>query len=539
MFVVVAVTFPSGSPAVVASHDTYGESADLLRQIQDGVQPAVSKWGAYIASVETGVTASVYAHNAHIGVNFDLITEPIRVATIEGQTMLDGTDVPKVLPECENCSDDIADPSDMVTLNGHYTYCTECVRACSDCGTVTLTDEMTKGPDNEYRCESCHNEAFTTCEVCESDTDRDDMTSVNVVRNGTWRTATEQWCETCVRQNAWKCDGCNEQHSDTDQFANHLSCCSIDLCDSCSENSSYCESCDEYRCDGCGPCDCHNSEYVHDCSYRPTPVFHRAPGEVSNRQGANPPNYYFGVELELTGDYEMANAVIGGLQDGEETDWYAKEDGSVQGVEFVSHPRTLASWQAFDMAKFMRTVIRAGAEGGRDGLHVHISRTAFKSANHFRRFHDLVTRGDDNKAFTEHMAGRTENNWAKFARHPRTAVSKAHRNECRYRAPEGTTDGYGYRVTNGYFERYEVLNVTNRSTVEFRLGCSTTDATEFLAVVEYLAACVEYTRGVTLTTEVWGALTCNALWDYLADNMATYPHAVQHAMAYASRLLDA
>lgn len=525
MFVVVAVTFPSGFPAVVASHDTYGESADLLRQIQDGVQPAVSKWGAYIASVETGVTASVYARNACIGVNFDLITEPVRIPTIEGQTMLDGTeDMSPVYPECTSCGKDIWNGAE-ITHVGHV-YCTECVQACEDCSTLgAVEDDMTEGPDGNWRCEGCHSDTFAYCESCESDAPADGMESVTVVRRGTWRTESQAWCESCVRSDAWECEWCNDHFSSTDQYSQHFACCGADVCEGCSESASYCESCEEYRCESCGPCDCHNSEYVHDYSYRPRAIFHRADGEVSNRQGATPPNYYFGVELELTGDYEMANAVIGGLFDGSEDDWYAKEDGSVRGVEFVSHPRTLKSWQEFDMAAFMRTAIRAGAEGGNDGLHVHVSRTAFKSANHFRRFHDLVTRGDDNIALAEHMAGRGENNWAKFTRHPRTAVAKAHRNECRYRAPQGMVDPYGHRVTNGYFERYEVLNVTNRATVEFRLGCSTTDATEFLAVVEYLAAAIEYTRGVTLETEAWGALTSEALCEYIADNMATYPHA--------------
>lgn len=455
---------------------------------------------------------------------------------IEGQTMLDGTeDMTPVFPECHDCGKDIFAPATVVTVDGEK-YCEECTDDCEDCRETVVADDMTSGPDGSMRCEDCHNEAFAFCQKCEEDAPADDMTTVTVVRRSSWRAEAQEWCESCVRDNAWECDGCNDAYAQDDQHANYMSCCNTYLCDSCAECSSYCESCEEYRCSDCAECECHNSEYVHDYNYRPTPVFHRATGEISNRQGAKPANYYFGVELELTGDYEMANAVIDGLQSGEETHWYCKEDGSVRGVEFVSHPHTLAAWQEYDIKAFMRTLVNAGAEGGNDGLHVHVSRTAFKSSNHFRRFSDLLTRGDDAKSLTEHVAGRTENNWAKFTGHPRKAVAGAHKCKNEYASAPGAVDAYGHRMPRGYFERYEVLNVTNRATVEFRLGCSTLDAMEFLAVVEYLAAAIEYTRGVNLEGEAWGALETDAFLSYLADNMSTYPNAFVRVMPYAASL---
>lgn len=430
------------------------------------------------------------------------------------QIAFEGTDVAAL--ECGNCSEGFA-PGDTVITEGGDKYCTECVSKCIDCNVYYKVDEMTEGPDGVFRCEDCHYEMFAMCEQCENDAPAEDMTTVRTTDRVSWHTTDQSWCESCVLSLSWECDGCRDR-SDMQQHAIHTSCCDTDLCESCSDYTYYCESCDESRCDSCGDCENHSSGNVHSADYKPSPVFHRAEGELPRRKGGE--CHYFGVELELSGDYSMANAIVGDFQNGSEDDWYCKQDGSVNGVEFVSHPRTLASWQAYDLKGFMRALVNAGAEDGRDGLHVHVSRTAFKSSNHYRRFVDLVTRGDDNKSLAEHMAGRAECNWAKFVNHPRKAVARSNRpGNVRYTAP-GT-------LRHGYFERYEVLNVCNRSTVEFRLGCSTTDATALLAVVEYLAAAIEWTRTVDLATEAFGALTAEALWEYILDNMATYSHACE------------
>lgn len=373
--------------------------------------------------------------------------------------------------------------------------------------------------NDEWYCESDFHDKFATCERCESFTEIDDA---QLMTGGRYMELKHDqlWCQDCFYSHGVTCDGCDGNFHNYDMFG--FNCCNFRACESCRENTGteYCDQCDEESCSDCGlQCDCSSrSEYVHSYDHRPKPVWHRAQGEISNKAGAKPPNYYFGVELEISGPYDMATAVIGELYEGSEDDWYAKEDGSCPGVEFVSHPRTTKSWQEFDLQAFMNTIRNTGGDAGNDGLHIHCSRTAWRSSNHFRRTHELMTKGDRNRNFAEYIAGRPECSWASFARHPRKEVAKA-----------GKRRGDSYVVPGGsrygnFFARHEVLNVTNAATVEWRLGASTLKPSELLAAIEYYAACIEYTRTLDLASELWDGLTVHALAEYVADNMETYPH---------------
>lgn len=371
---------------------------------------------------------------------------------------------------------------------------------CADCGDPLSDDDL----DNEYLncagepiCESCRDDYFE-CERCESTVHADDINTIQGVRYGS-NQHDAVWCDDCTGLHAETCSGCSETFHAHDVYSNE--CCSESFCDSCRECDEYCDRCEVSYCDGCvcPECDGRGSSLIHDSGYKPEPIFHGT--------GA----YHFGVELELTGPEDMADAVH--ELDDDESDWFAKEDGSVQGVEFVSHPRDLASWQAYSVKRFLDTVKNAGARAGHDGMHIHISRTAWKSGNHLRRTYDMIARSDDNKALAEHMAGRAENSWASFRTRERKAVAR---------------DYKGYQGG----DRYNVLNLRNDHTVEFRLGQSTLSKVKFLAMVEYLHACVEWTRNVNLETEAFGALTPDALFHYMCDNAATYSNALQVMMPF-------
>lgn len=490
MFVVIAHT--ARVTEIVATADTYAAAARAFRDNGDAL---------YIDSFIVGeLNLYSYARRAYVGI---------------ADTVLHYGDMPDADPTEIDSRQTIL-PIEVSAIDIAEVF------GCADCASEMDCEDYSN-PDGDSVCESCYDSNYVTCDSCDSTCEADD--THHMQGNRYWELQHDAtWCDSCFDNRGVTCAGCSDDFHNYD--VQSMNCCDDSLCEPCREYTNYCERCDESYCDSCSHSGCVDSSWMHEYSYRPRAIFHHVAGELFGKHAA----YHFGVELELSGPGSMADALIGDLYNGSEDDWYAKEDGSVSGVEFVSHPRTLASWQAFNLGRMMSQLRNEGAEDGSDGLHVHISRTAFKSRNHYRRFAELLTTGDDNQYMTEHMAGRTSNSWASFRSHTRKG---------NYSAGGKNGTSRSYRTPCGdrrYFERYEVLNVTNSATVEFRLGSSTLDPTAFLGLVEFLAAAIEWTRAVDLTTEVAGALTPEALFHFMADDTATYAHAIEIMVPFMASL---
>lgn len=292
-----------------------------------------------------------------------------------------------------------------------------------------------------------------------------------------------RYCNSCIESNVYTCDDCGDEYWD----GSH-------------DNCSYLE-------------DEEDESIIHSYSYRPSPYF------------IGSGKYHLGFELEVEArngsryeGAEIAQNTLGATA-------YMKDDGSLSdGFEIVTHPHTLEKYQK----EFKWEVLtKLKSEGYRSwnttscGLHVHVSRTAFGTGDdpwnrgitagtrekiilarqsHELRFMKLIY---DNQRQVERIAGRSNNNYARFSDKGRL-VRKVK---------------YGEQ-DNG---RYSAINTENDATIEVRVFKGSLRKERVLSALEFVTASVEYTRDLKVTAKNQ-ALTWLAFTGYVSSNLEAYPN---------------
>ena len=292
------------------------------------------------------------------------------------------------------------------------------------------------------------------------------------------------------------------------------------------DGETYCEGCydnNTYECENCGEmqwryndhdCSEDDDSLIHSYSYRPSPYF------FGNGK------YHFGFELEVearrNSRYDGARIVtnyLGGRV-------YIKDDGSLSdGFEIVTHPHTLETYHnEFDW-KVLDTLREEGYRSWNTstcGLHVHVSRTAFGNGDpwayplsdeersrrilsrqaHELRFMKLIY---DNQRQVERIAGRSNNSYATFEDKGNLVrkIKLGHQNSGRYSA----------------------INTENDETIEIRVFKGSLRKERVLSAIEFVHACVEYTRTVKVTSKNH-ALSWLKFTGYISNNEESYPNLV-------------
>lgn len=295
------------------------------------------------------------------------------------------------------------------------------------------------------------------------------------------------------------------------------------ICEDCRQDMYYCEECDEYFneedmvaifdrygdvlrfvCTGCAEAyynqcpEC--GRWYTDSAFTDSGMcINCVPEVILSYHSGNPNglkfhgnsdysfiNGYIGGELEITGLEDRAAADILEACGGYEF-CHFEHDCSVDGAEIIFQPRTIESWEAARPAVNsmydILTEYDCTSEGG-NGFHVHISRTAFGSTNEeqadaIARFMRLFS--DDNFGRCCQIAGCSSEDardWARNCNQYTKAEQKQIAGRC------GGT-------------RYIAVNVTNRNTVEVRLGRSTMDVERFYGWVHFIAAMVRRSETIT------------------------------------------
>ena len=323
---------------------------------------------------------------------------------------------------------------------------------CSDCRQFC----------DEFTCDDCQ-ENHTSCDVCDEDilqedaTELDNATTVYPYGGGRRRDCSV-FCESCANDYTGECADCDVRFGNDDLHSvgrGYRSVCS----DCMSYNYSYCEQCDETSPND-NPCGCSNAEddsgLIHSYSYKPEPVFFGTPAQMEG---------YLGVELEVNTEREGEHAreVINQLG---EDHVYLKEDGSIgRGFEIVTHPHTMAE-QAKLWANFAAPSGMTSSTSGKCGLHVHYSRKGLTQL-HINRM-VVFMNAPENLGFMEFIAQRPgTSHWAMVK--SKTITSR----------PE---------------ERYEALNLCNRSTIEFRIFKGNTKVERIMKCLEFVVATVAWSR---------------------------------------------
>jgi hypothetical protein len=373
------------------------------------------------------------------------------------------------LISCSECSNEMS-RDDSFTANNGEIVCSDCIQVCQYCENIYTSNDDWYNVGNEYWCESCwENESFTCnrCDYC-----------VNSNRDGGTNVGDEYWCEDCV-----------------------------------SNNATYCEECDEYYRDGRGCENCGGGDgKVHQYSYKPNPIFH----------GGNDNNLYMGFELEMSYGDESDNyrSAIPDVLPLEQADvCYLKSDSSIEGwgYELVTHPHTLGAYErANNLWNYIESCRTKGARSWDTtscGLHVHVSRTAFKSGAHTHRFLSLIYR---NPREMMKLAGRKNSRYARF--------------DDVYKPDEWGIPQFNLRdkVHAGSFtERMSAVNTNNDYTLELRFFRGNMKREGIMSALELSHASVEYTRNMSVSDVKLGMLKWEWFADWVATNNGLYPNLYQ------------
>ena len=304
-----------------------------------------------------------------------------------------------------------------------------------------------------------------------------------------------------------------------------------------------------YECESCMPPGrgmrrrCPTRGYIHNYSYRPRDY---------RPKGNYPSEVLMGIELEVGGDPDSIAGRVA-EEDGEENTLYCKSDCSIYGTEIVSHPMTLAwmkDWGGYE--RLLNELSEDGCYSDNDncmcgysgdcdheyGLHIHVSRNAFKQlrkrrtapepipANESyeqrigREMREVARQQRQQQAINHQMI------WLMFiernSEHLNGDMQLARRESSHYGAfkKSSLTELRRKSLDNGYFDesRYTAINCQNDKTYELRFFKSTVDIEEFYAAVEFADASVEYTRGINANDVLRGkALAWSTFVDWVND----------------------
>ena len=295
----------------------------------------------------------------------------------------------------------------------------------------------------------------------------------------------------------YRCYNCDEEYEIDDLYNNDwdasLRCCGC--------NEDYCYEMEEQHQDD----DEDSERLIMPWSAKPTAIFLNDDGHKSyyatvtdQENSLNRTFLYMGIELELeTGRFpreDCARYVLDTINTQSNDIVYLKEDGSLDnGFEIVSHPMTLG----FAMEHFawdgISGLIKRGCKSWDTdtcGLHIHLSRSAFKDEKHLFKFFKLIL---DNAPDVKRFAGRDSERWANF--------DKAYFLNA---WNDYDVDGHYVTRTNDSLmkfaknesrndNRYCAVNLQNRHTVELRFFKPSLNPKTVQSALQFCDAVFNYT----------------------------------------------
>jgi len=199
---------------------------------------------------------------------------------------------------------------------------------------------------------------------------------------------------------------------------------------------------------------------------------------------------------------------------------YLKQDSSIEGwgFELVTHPHTLHAYEnatpLWNYIERLRDNYGARSwDTSTCGLHVHVSRTAFKSGAHTHRFLSLIYR---NPREMMKLAGRKNSRYARF--------------DDVYKPDEWGIPQFNLRDKvhgGGMTERYSAVNTNNDYTLELRFFRGNMKREGIMSALELCHASVEYTRNMSVPDVKLGMLKWEWFADWVATNNGLYPNLYQ------------
>lgn len=301
-----------------------------------------------------------------------------------------------------------------------------------------------------------------------------------------------------------QCYNCGEEYEEDDLYSNdwdiHMRCCGC--------NEDYTCEMEEQQSD--------ESELIHSYSHKPSAIFLNDDGHksyyatvIDQATSLNRTSLYMGFELELetgrrTSREDCAQFVLDTINgNNEDSVVYLKDDGSLDhGFEIVSHPMTLG----FAMERFawdgISGLIRKGCKSwdtSTCGLHIHLSRSAFRDEKHlFKFFKFILDNADDVKRF----AGRDSQRWANFDKSYFLNAWNDYDVDGNYVTRTNTSLMKFAKNEERNNERYCAINLQNRHTVELRFFKPSLNPKTVQSALQFCDAVFNYTETECNTQKV-------------------------------------
>lgn len=363
------------------------------------------------------------------------------------------------MKKCVWCKSEITGSNPVVTVDGLYSYCKECTGACERMhydGVTPLSELYAVG--GERWCTHCANNYSASCYHCGARVD-----IVNLQEAMWKKVGRTDWCADCFASKYWLCP-----------------CSSAPI-----GSGQVCEVCEKDVDGKPKRCMCgygSDAKPIHVYSCKPKLVFH----------GKSKQKIHMGFELETqinggrSDDHINIAAVFAKniLQPLEIAQ--LKNDSSIGGgFEIVTQPHTYEKYRddsqvLWDTIDTLRKRHNARSwDAGTCGLHIHISRQAFRDGLHLHRFIEFIYR---NPEMLMKFAGRNSSRYATFA-------------DCwatdEYERPFLNFDS---KLKNRNTTRGSAVNVQNEHTIELRFFRGTMRPSGVRSALGLAHAMVQYTR---------------------------------------------
>ena len=370
---------------------------------------------------------------------------------------------------------------------------------------------------------------YFICEDCGAEFEYENMEAYEDARGcevdviETDRKWEHEVCMSCL-DNYIYCDYCDYYHDgDKDMYtlSNGNTVCEEGAIDS--GEYAYCYNCgdlesiddlvvrnDEYYCSWCDPGDPIIANWHDHKTNRPT--LHKLFNENTDM--------YFGFELEVDGgdDANEHNAHYIRENFFDEDEMYFEEDGSLwDGFEIISQPMSYNFIQdRKNDIEFMMDYLKDCSYSGEDnttaGLHIHITRDALE----LEQWEQIAYFLENNIADTDLMS-RRQGDMEYCAPFVRSSIEGVVR----------VIDDNGGCLDKEFFirelkddkyNRYHMVNFTNRRTIEFRFFKSTLNHKHFLGSIDLLYTLVMMAHDGLLTDNSSYEDVLNLSSEYLKDN---------------------
>ena len=299
------------------------------------------------------------------------------------------------------------------------------------------------------------------------------------------------------------CLHCNEFFTYTNDSIDPDRYSTDTLCPRCALEYEYCRNCgNTYRKSenaivvegqyvGC----CHRcvtrivkQECLKGYSYKPEPKFKKIDSDA--KSACN----YMGLEFEVelgTDEYEAVDLAYYASIEGMEEWIYAKTDGSLDdGVEFVTHPITYKSWIKEYLDQLDKHIIQPISDKiifkpDTAGIHIHVNRACL-GTNPQKRNETMykimyLLSIPDNFEKARKYCQRSNHSMGRWSR----------KYDFRHSYKQGVPLNEQMYIDG---ERYHILNICNRNTVEFRCFASVANIVDIKAFFIFANNVIEYCK---------------------------------------------